>query len=132
MSEQLAQLEKKGGGGKGATFYTFGVNSLRSVTDASPLIIYGDFSKVTRIQTTGQYHYSVVGDYQYYNNLSVTLGTKYKVIMGRSGSYRSYRNITVYANRIEIGTGYYDNTAGSEYGTLLTLIAPSDDDIVSY
>lgn len=130
MSEVLAQLKKSGR--KGATFYTFGVDSLRNVTNTSPLVIYGNFSKVTKIQTTGQYYYLLAGQYQYYNTENVTLGTTMKIMMGYNNGYTSYRNITVFADRIVIGAGYYDNNVASDYGTLLTLIALSDDDIVSY
>ena len=81
-------------------------------TTANPYIIYGDFSEVKYIHILGMYQpftneVSTAREYNTQNN--IVLGTTYRMRCAKSSqnTYISYRDITVYADRIEIGNGYY-------------------------
>ena len=87
-------------------------------TDANPYIIYGDFRDVKYFVTLGMYQAydatqsSTAREWSGRNN--ITFGTQYLHYCGKSSvnSYTSYRHITIYEDRIEIGQGYYNTGAG--------------------
>lgn len=83
----------------------------------------------------GQYASSVAGcpSWQYINMQSIAFGTKVKARVGYNASgydsttdtfsyHQSYRNITVYTNKIVIGSGFYDNYVDHTYGALRILM----------
>ena len=89
-------------------------------TTANPYVIYGDFSEVKYIHILGMYQpytneTSTTREYNTQNN--VVLGNTYRMRCAKSStnSYVSYRDITVYADRIEIGSGYYYISSYTEH-----------------
>ena len=98
---------------------------MSNATASNPLIKYGDFSKYNAIAINGQYASSTVGHLSgCWKNIVKGQITTYKC--GENGTYQSYRDITVYDDRLEIGNGYYNTgsstTTSSSYGCMTSLV----------
>lgn len=98
----------------------FSASAMQNATDANPIIIYGDFSDVN--QGTGEIGY--LGYYYTYNETLASVnnwqkalekGVTYKYNCGYYAAlnYYGYRNITIYDDRIEIGSGFYGPSLSS-------------------
>lgn len=115
---QIILGELGGGGGYVASFT---IAQMQSATDSNPIIISGDFSNVKNIFGAGIYNGAQIGTLSPSYVSSITLGVTNKVEIATYSPYTAYRNVTVYSDKVVIGSGFYDNTEGSNYGILLTL-----------
>lgn len=92
-----------------------------AATDANPFYINGDFSKVKMLYADG--NYSTNGGYQYFGAGiidDIVLGQTYKVKLGQYSTDAScyfVRNITVYADKIKIGSCLRTLDGGSTWVT---------------
>ena len=117
----MAWFPAEGGSdGNQQTSWCFSASAMQNATDANPIIIYGDFSDVN--QGTGEIGY--LGYYYTYNETlgsvnnwqkALEKGVTYKYNCGyyAAGNYYGYRNMTIYDDRIEIGSGFYGPTLSS-------------------
>lgn len=124
MFQEMLAMSAGGEGGSlnNATLMTYTIAEMQACTDANPIIINGNFEG-KHLFARGYYSYSAgyqdIG-YNYLQNL--TLGTKTKINLGTHSSYTSWRYVTVYSDKIVIGSGGYGSTENSNYG-LLEVIA---------
>lgn len=115
--------EVGGDGGNAPNLFNFTNTQMNNATDASPLIIYGDFSSATQIATYGLYASSAGYQTPGYNMVSITKGTMQNVYVATNGANTAYRHVTVYDDRVEFGTGNANNaTFNSAYGIINTII----------
>lgn len=116
MAEKLCDLKTAGGGYKNKMAWYFSPSAMQSATDANPLIVYGDFSDVDKVGYFAPYSTTTVGTpVQSFGN-PYAKGVTGKYTCGSNGGYTAYRNVTIYDDRIEIGSGFYGTTESSYYG----------------
>lgn len=119
MSEKLCNLRLNNivhNNNEDGYIFTFEAGELSDATDANPIIIYGDFSDIKAVLTMGVYvTYSLPAQNRYYTNITeitvTSAGTSLDLLTGQSATshYYGYRHITIYPDRLEIGSGYFNN-----------------------
>jgi len=125
----MQRMIAMGSGGGGGTYFPFSITwtDINTATDANPYVIQGDFSKCDTFMAVGYYYQgSTYVNYKGGECIDFTFGTKYQVNMGTQSPSTSWRNITVYSDRIEIGQGGYATTNNSNYGILTDIIVYKD------
>lgn len=112
-----------GGGGGSNNCFEFTVAEMQACTDANPITINGDFSSATMLATYGQYATGSGYENKEYNVTDFTIGTQINMRVSARNNYVAYRHVTVYSDRIVIGSGWYNTvTPDSMYGFILKLI----------
>ena len=118
FSDMPKPIQGSGETNEDGYMFTFTPDELINATATStPIVLYGDFSNVKTIMYCGTYY---CGNLPSVNTLYLNVvqnitasptGTPYTLETGSSSETRftGYRDITLYPDRVEIGSGYYQN-----------------------
>lgn len=117
-----------GGAKPTSTSYDIAISSMQRATNANPYIIYGDFSKCNCFAIYGQYSTGSGYETKGYNVRpnNVVFGTKYQMNVANISGTQTWRNITIYEDRVEFGSGGYSSSTSSAYGLVTKFIIGLD------
>ncbi len=122
MKAQMNFAELGSGGGNNACLETFTDSDMTNCTDANPITISGSFEGVSII---AKGIYNVTSGYRDEGFSTVdnpVFGTTYQVNLGKHGSSnQSWRKVTVYSDRVVIGSGGMNATTNSDNGLIQTI-----------
>lgn len=121
MLDSMLVMSSGGSGGNPSCYaFSFTRTEMDNATDANPIVLQGDFSNIKTIVASGKYNGMSTGSYGNVGSAvvtNITLGNV-NTITFVTAPGTGWRNVTVYSDRVEIGSGGYSGAVDSTYGTL--------------
>lgn len=119
----LVKMESMSGGGSVTTYYAPTTSEMRGASDATPFVMLrGNFSNAKAIAAKGYYHGNVSTTALGNDFKMITLGTTVELYMGSYNGSSAYRKVTVYPDRVEVGSGRAGTSVHSDYAIITDFV----------